>query len=150
MMKQRLIDAASAAALMWWDWWTFLGGTMRPLGYAVSYRIAQALDGDSEPCASCEASGGTHVDCDLPAAGRMTKTERKQAFGETKTIPPGRVTWYGYGKRWYGTATGKIHDEGLGAYAVVDPDNDAWGSRLVLLSHVHAVDDIGNSAGEAT
>jgi hypothetical protein len=66
--------------------------------------------------------------------------ETKNDAGSGAVCPVGRVTWWGFGRRWYGTATGKIHDEGLGKYAVVDPDEPAaWGTRLVLLSHVHPV-----------
>jgi hypothetical protein len=59
---------------------------------------------------------------------------------DQQTALCGRVTWWGFGRRWYGTATGEIHDEGLGVYAIVDPDDPKdWTTRLVLLSHVHPV-----------
>jgi hypothetical protein len=56
-----------------------------------------------------------------------------------RVAPEGRVTWWGFGRRWYGTATGGVTGDG---YAIVDPDDsEGWGSRLVILSHVHRVGD---------
>jgi hypothetical protein len=81
-MKQKMINAIDWCAAMWWHGWTTLADKARPLGYAVACRARYALDGDAEPCAACEEPGGTHIDCDFPAAGRMTRAERAQAFGK--------------------------------------------------------------------
>lgn len=47
-------------------------------------RISFALDRDEIDCPGCDAPGGAHVDCDHPRAGRMTRTERAEAFGEER------------------------------------------------------------------
>ena len=41
-----------------------------------------AVDPDLQPCPECGEPDGAHLDCDVPALGRMTATERRAAFGE--------------------------------------------------------------------
>jgi hypothetical protein len=47
-----------------------------------AHRLAVAIDPDRAPCAECGLPGGTHYDCDEPAVGLMTATERRRAFGD--------------------------------------------------------------------
>jgi hypothetical protein len=91
-LRQRTVDAVDWCAAMWWHSWAEFAIRARPLGYRVAnfgYRVAHhvrgALDGDTGPCAVCDEPGGTHIDCDRPDAGRMTRTERESAFGKVET-----------------------------------------------------------------
>lgn len=76
-----LVAVIRDAAGMWWDACTRAAGALRPLGYRLAEVIVHKIDRDDEPCPGCDEPGGAHVDCDFPLAGRMTRTERLEAFG---------------------------------------------------------------------
>lgn len=67
-----------------WIIWE-LGLRVQLLSERVSRVIAsasEAVDPDDEPCRECHEPGGTHYDCDMPAGGRMTASERRDAYAE--------------------------------------------------------------------
>lgn len=83
-LSARVYDAgASAAALA-----ERLNEQIRRVTWWACIRLdraACAIDADPNPCPGCDAPGGAHVDCDIPQAGRMTRTERLEAFGPGAT-----------------------------------------------------------------
>jgi hypothetical protein len=81
--------------------------------------------------------------CPPPTPADPPRPDDRHVAGE----PGARVTWEGHGRRWTGTATGACTGDG---YAIVDPDDRAgWGSRRVLLSHVHRIADPHGTAEQA-